>query len=60
MMDQIFNYIYVIVFFLCTLTVQINRIYISKIYNDKTGIIVYSVLSIILISLMIITGITIK
>lgn len=59
-MDQIFNYIYVIVFFLCTLTVQINRIYISKIYNDKTGIIVYSVLSIILIILMIITVITIK
>ena len=59
-MNQIFNRIYIIVFFLCMIATQISRIYISKIYNDKTGIIVYSVLSIILIILMIITVITIK
>lgn len=60
MTDQVFNFIHIIIFFLCTIAIQINRIYISKINSNKTGIIIYSILSVTLIVLMIIIVITIK
>lgn len=59
-MNQIFNRIYIIVFFLCMIATQISRIYISKINNNKIGVIIYSALSVIMVIFMIIAIITIK